>query len=120
MYDYKDSFRDKIDAVATKMYGAKDVQYSIAARKKLEQYEQLEMGDFGVCIAKTQKSLSDNAKLKGKPEGFTVKIRDVEIAAGAGFIVPIAGNIMRMPGLPKVPSAEKIDIDAEGNITGLF
>lgn len=120
LYDYTASFKEKIEAIATKMYGAKAVEYSLAARKKLEQYEQLEMGDFGVCIAKTQKSLSDNVRLKGRPEGFTVKIRDVEIASGAGFIVPIAGSIMRMPGLPSVPSAEKIDIDADGNISGLF
>lgn len=120
LYDYKATFKDKIEAIATKMYGAENVEYSIASRKKLEQYAQLNMGDFGVCIAKTQKSLSDDAKLKGRPKGFTVTIRDVEIATGAGFIIPIAGSIMRMPGLPKVPSAEKIDIDAEGNISGLF
>lgn len=120
LYDYKASFKEKIEMIATQMYGADTVEYSLKARKKLAQYEQLEMGNFGVCIAKTQKSLSDNDKLKGRPKGFIITIRDVEIAAGAGFIVPIAGNIMRMPGLPSVPSAEKIDIDAEGNISGLF
>lgn len=119
LYDNKSSFKEKIEAIATKMYGAKDVEYSATALKKLAKYEELNI-ELAVCIAKTQKSLSDNDKLKGKPEGFTIKIRDVEIASGAGFIVPIAGNIMRMPGLPKTPAAEKIDIDSEGNITGLF
>ncbi|MBS9768043.1 MAG: formate--tetrahydrofolate ligase [Flavobacteriaceae bacterium] len=119
LYNSKDSFQEKIETIAKKMYGAKGVTYTLSARKKLEQYTELN-SDLGICIAKTQKSLSDNAKLKGKPEGFTVKIRDIEIANGAGFIVPIAGSIMRMPGLPKVPSAEKIDVDADGNIVGLF
>ncbi|PVX51861.1 formate-tetrahydrofolate ligase [Balneicella halophila] len=119
LYNNEFSFKEKIEAIATKMYGAKGVEYSLKARKNLEQYEKLGV-DLNVCIAKTQKSLSDDAKLKGRPTDFIITIRDVEIASGAGFIIPIAGSIMRMPGLPKVPSAEKIDIDVEGNISGLF
>ncbi len=102
------------------MYGAKDVHFSISARKKLESLKDLGLDKVPVSIAKTQKSLSDNPKLKNRPEDFIVKIREIEIAAGAGFIIPIAGDIMRMPGLPSIPSAENIDIDNEGNITGLF
>lgn len=122
IYSYEQDFETIIETIAKKMYGADGVEYSAVAKRKLKQYAELEKehGKLGVCIAKTQKSLSDNDKLKGRPTGFTVNIRDVEIAAGAGFIVPIAGAIMRMPGLPSIPSAEKIDIDDEGNISGLF
>ena len=90
------------------------------ARKALKVIETLGMSQAPVCIAKTQKSLSDNPLLKNRPTGFTVNVRDIEISAGAGFVVPICGEIMRMPGLPDVPSAELIDIDDNGNITGLF
>ena len=93
---------------------------SLAARKKLDQITELGLDKLPVCIAKTQTSLSDNPVLIGRPKGFIVNIRDIEIAAGAGFIVPIAGSIMRMPGLPNVPSSESIDVDDDGNITGLF
>ncbi len=120
LYDSKASFNEKITTVAKEMYGADDVVILRSAQKKLDKYYELGMGDFSVCIAKTQKSLSDNDKLKGRPTGFKITIRDVEIAAGAGFVIPIAGSIMRMPGLPKVPSSEKIDVDAQGNISGLF
>jgi formate--tetrahydrofolate ligase len=120
LYDLKSSFIDKITTIATKMYGADGVEFSSKAKKQLENIEQLGLGDMAVCIAKTQKSLSDNEKLKGRPRGFNIVIREVELSSGAGFIVPIAGNIMRMPGLPAVPAAEKIDIDSDGNITGLF
>lgn len=120
LYELKSGFIDKINTIATKMYGADGVEFSPKAKKQLEKIEQLELGDLAVCIAKTQKSLSDNDKLKGRPRGFNIVIREVELSSGAGFIVPIAGNIMRMPGLPASPAAEKIDIDADGNITGLF
>jgi formate--tetrahydrofolate ligase len=120
LYDIKSSYIDKINTIATKMYGADGVEFSAKAKKQIESIEQLGLGDLAVCIAKTQKSLSDNEKLKGRPRGFKIAIREVELSSGAGFIVPIAGNIMRMPGLPAVPAAEKIDIDENGNITGLF
>jgi formate--tetrahydrofolate ligase len=102
------------------MYGADDVEYAPKAKSQLAKINQLGLENLAVCIAKTQKSLSDDPIKKGRPRGFTIKIREIELSSGAGFIVPIAGTIMRMPGLPSVPAAEKIDIDSEGNITGLF
>ncbi len=120
LYDFEMPMEEKIKTVAKKMYGAQDVHFSISAKKKLESLKDLGLDKVPVCIAKTQKSLSDNPRLKNRPEDFIVKIREIEIAAGAGFIIPIAGDIMRMPGLPRIPSAENIDIDNEGNITGLF
>ena len=120
LYDFKWTIEKKIHTIATKLYGAKSVQYTIEARKKMEIFELNGFDKLPVCIAKTQNSLSDDPLKKNRPKDFTVKIRDFEIAAGAGFIIPIAGNISRMPGLPKVPSAENINIDNEGNISGLF
>jgi len=120
LYDLEWSFEDKIEAIATKMYGAKDVEYTVKAKSQLKKITELGLANLAVCIAKTQKSLSDDMHKKGRPRDFTVKIREIELSSGAGFIVPIAGTIMRMPGLPSKPSAEKIDIDANGNITGLF
>lgn len=120
LYNFESSIIDKIDTITKKMYGAAGVEYSLAARKKLEQITSLELDSLPICIAKTQTSLSDNPALIGRPKGFIVNIRDIEIAAGAGFIVPIAGSIMRMPGLPNIPSSENIDVDDDGNITGLF
>lgn len=120
LYDLDWSFEDKIHAIATKMYGAKGVEYTVKAKSQIDKITALGMGNLAVCIAKTQKSLSDDAHKKGRPRDFTVKIREVELSSGAGFIVPIAGTMMRMPGLPSKPSAEKIDIDENGVITGLF
>jgi formate--tetrahydrofolate ligase len=120
LYDIDWSFEKKIETIATKMYGADHVEYSVLAKQQLKKIEELSLGNLTVCIAKTQKSLSDNEHKKGCPRGFTFKIREVELSSGAGFIVPIAGTIMRMPGLPTHPSAEKIDVDGDGKITGLF
>lgn len=120
LYDFNWSIEKKIETIATKVYGAKDVEYSMKARKDLKIIDNLGLSNLPICIAKTQKSLSDNPALRGRPSGFTVNIREIEIASGAGFVVPIAGDIMRMPGLPTFPSAELIDIDNDGNITGLF
>jgi formate--tetrahydrofolate ligase len=120
LYDLSWTFEKKIETICSKMYGADHVEYTIKAKNQLEKIEQLGFGNFAVCIAKTQKSLSDDPNKKGRPAGFTVKIREVELASGAGFIVPIAGTIMRMPGLPAKPSAELIDIDKDGRISGLF
>jgi len=120
LYDLSWPFERKIETVCKLMYGADHVEYALKAKSQLDRIEKLGLGDLAVCIAKTQKSLSDDPAKKGRPTGFTVKIREVELSSGAGFIVPIAGTIMRMPGLPAVPSAENIDIDSDGNITGLF
>jgi len=120
LYEFEWSIEKKIETIATKLYGAESVEYSLKARKDLQTIADLGLDKLPVCIAKTQKSLSDKPKLKNRPSGFIVNIREIEIAAGAGFVVPIAGSIMRMPGLPEVPSSEVIDIDNEGNITGLF
>jgi formate--tetrahydrofolate ligase len=120
LYDLSWSFEEKIEKICKKMYGADHVEYTVKAKSQLERIEKLGLGGLAVCIAKTQKSLSDDQSKRGRPQGFTVKIREVELSSGAGFIVPIAGTIMRMPGLPVNPSAERIDIDADGKITGLF
>lgn len=120
MYDWNDTVEDKIEAVATKVYGAENVEYSSTARRDLRRIAKLGLEKLPVCIAKTQKSLSDNPKLIGRPTGFTITVREIEIAAGAGFLVPITGNMMRMPGLPSTPSSERIDINDDGEISGLF
>ncbi len=120
IYDWNLSVKEKIEAVATKVYGADGVDYVGTANRDLRRIAKLGLDHLPVCIAKTQKSLSDDPKRVGRPTGFRITVREIEIAAGAGFLVPITGNMMRMPGLPSVPAAELIDIDDEGNITGLF
>lgn len=120
LYELSWTYEEKIDAICKKMYGADHVEYTVKAKTQLERIVKIGMSDLAVCIAKTQKSLSDDQYKRGRPKGFTVKIREVELSSGAGFIVPIAGTIMRMPGLPGKPSAERIDIDVNGKITGLF
>lgn len=120
LYELSASYEEKIETIATKIYGADGVEFSAKAKKQLRAIEKLELDDMPVCIAKTQKSLSDDAKLRGRPKNYKISVREVELSSGAGFIVPIAGAIMRMPGLPSKPSAENIDIDINGNITGLF
>ena len=119
-YEWNSSVKEKIEAVAKKVYGASAVNFSGRAEIDLKRIKKLELEHLPVCIAKTQKSLSDNPSLVGRPEGFTITVREIEIAAGAGFLVPITGDMMRMPGLPATPSAEAIDIDDDGVITGLF
>jgi len=120
LYNWDAPVIDKIKTIATKIYGAADVEFSALAKKNLKVIADLGLENLPICMAKTQKSLSDNPKLKGRPTGFTLNVREIEIAAGAGFIIPITGAMMRMPGLPAHPASEKIDIDNEGNITGLF
>jgi formate--tetrahydrofolate ligase len=110
----------KIETIASNMYGADGVNILPAAASKLAKYEELGYGALPVCMAKTQSSLSDDAKKLGRPRGFTVTIRDAKLSAGAGFVVAYAGDIMTMPGLPKKPAAESIDIDDDGNVVGLF
>ncbi len=114
------SLKDKIATIAREIYGAADVTYSPAAEKELARITSLGMGDFPVCMAKTQYSLSDDPKKLGRPEGFTLNVREVYASAGAGFIVAVTGSIMTMPGLPKQPAAFGIDVSDEGVITGLF
>lgn len=120
LYEDEMSLMDKIKTIATEIYGADDVTYSKAALKELKHIEEMGMGNFPVCMAKTQYSLSDDASKLGRPTGFTVYVREVYVSAGAGFVVAITGSIMTMPGLPKVPAANNIDVTNDGVITGLF
>lgn len=120
LYDDEMSLMDKIKTIATEIYGADDVTYSKAALKELKHIEEMGMGNFPICMAKTQYSLSDDASKLGRPTGFTVNVREVYVSAGAGFVVAITGSIMTMPGLPKVPAANNIDVTNDGVITGLF
>jgi len=120
LYDWEMSVRDKIKTIATKVYGAVQVDYSVKAKKNLKTIADLGMENLPICMAKTQKSLSDDPKVIGRPEGFTITIREIEIAAGAGFLIPITGDMMRMPGLPGHPASENINIDNDGIISGLF
>ena len=119
-YDLHDSLTDKIKKICKNIYGAQDAILSGKARTQLRKLEELGYTGLPVCMAKTQKSLSDDEKLLGRPESFNIHIREFEIAAGAGFIIPIAGNILRMPGLPAKPASENIDINGIGKISGLF
>lgn len=120
LYDWEWDVEKKIETVAKKIYGAEAVDFTARAKSDLRKIKRLGLEKLPVCIAKTQKSLSDNPKLLGRPKDFLVTVREIEIAVGANFLIPITGNIMRMPGLPATPSAENIDIDKKGNITGLF
>jgi formate--tetrahydrofolate ligase len=118
-YELSQTVEEKIAAVATRIYGAARVEYGPKARTDLKTIATLGLTGLPVCIAKTQYSLSDNPALLGRPRDFTFTVREIEIAAGAGFLIPIAGELLRMPGLPEIPAAEHIDVDEAGNITGL-
>ena len=120
LYEDGATLRDKIEAVAVRVYGAEGVDIMPAAAKALDQYERLGYGRLPVCMAKTQYSISHDPKLLGRPSGFRVPVRDVRLSAGAGFVTPLLGEMRTMPGLPSRPGGEGIDIDAEGNIVGLF
>src|SRR6056297_592532 len=120
MYDWGWDIPKKIETVAKNIYGAAAIDYTSRAKADLKKISELGLDNLPICIAKTQKSLSDNPKLIGRPKDFVVTVREIELSSGAGFVVPITGKIMRMPGLPKAPSAEKIDVDDDGNISGLF
>jgi len=119
-YDWNWDVPKKVETIALNIYGAEGVDYTARAREDLEKIKKLGLDKLPVCMAKTQMSLSDNPKLLGRPQDFRIVVREIEVAAGAGFVIPITGEIMRMPGLPAVPTAEKIDIDEQGNIMGLF
>ena len=120
MYKFEDDIKTKIKKVATKIYGAEDVDYTKQALEEIQKIEKLEYGKLPICIAKTQYSFSDDPKNLECKEKYNITVRDVELKAGAGFIVVLAGKIMTMPGLPKVPAAEKIDISKNGEIVGIF
>ncbi len=119
-YDLDMSIEEKIEAVVTKIYGGDGVSFTSPAKKQLQQLTELGFDKLPICIAKTQYSLSDNPASLGAPSGFTVTVRNVKVSAGAGFLVVLTGDIMTMPGLPRVPAAENIDVDESGKITGLF
>lgn len=120
LYQWEQPVTQKIETIAKEIYGADAVKYSAKAKSDLKHIQNLNLQDLPICMAKTQKSLSDDDSLKGRPKNFTLSIREIEIASGAGFIIPITGKMMRMPGLPAHPAAEQIDIDENGNISGLF
>jgi formate--tetrahydrofolate ligase len=120
LYPLTDTVEQKIETISKKIYGAEAVDYTAKAKNDLKKIENLGLGGLAICMAKTQKSLSDNPDLLGRPKDFVITVREIEIASGAGFLVPITGEIMRMPGLPEEPSSERIDIDNDGNISGLF
>ena len=119
-YELSDSIEDKINKIVQKVYGGKEAVFSRSARNLMRRFERLGYDDLPVVMAKTQYSLSDDPNLKGRPEDFTISVSNLTISAGAGFIVALTGDVMKMPGLPKIPSAEAIDIDASGEISGLF
>ena len=120
VYDEEDSIETKLNKIVTKVYGGKGVRLTPAAKRELKQLEELGFSNYPICMAKTQYSFSDDAKKLGAPKDFVVTISQLKVSAGAGFIVALTGAIMTMPGLPKVPASEKIDVDKDGNISGLF
>ena len=120
LYSDELTLKEKIETISKEIYGAKGIEYAPAAEKQLAKIEQMGFGNFPVCMAKNQYSLSDDATLLGRPQNFDMHIREVYVNAGAGFVVALTGAVMTMPGLPKVPAANHIDVDASGNITGLF
>ncbi len=120
LYELEDSIEDKIETIAKEVYGADGVEFSDQAKKQIEKYKDYGYDELPICMAKTQSSISDNPALKGRPSGFTVTVREINVSAGAGFLVALTGPVLTMPGLPKVPAAEEIDIDADGKISGLF
>jgi formate--tetrahydrofolate ligase len=120
LYDDELPLRDKIEKIAKEIYRADGVIFYKKARQKLKAYEELGYGHFPVCMAKTQYSFSDDPKKINAPKGFKIRVRDVRVSAGAGFVVALAGSVMTMPGLPSTPAAEKMDIKEDGTIVGLF
>lgn len=120
LYDLNESVEQKIETIAKNIYGAEAVDYTPKAKTNLRKIQDLGLENLAICMAKTQKSLSDNPELLGRPKDFIITVREIEIASGAGFLIPITGDIMRMPGLPEEPASEHMDIDSDGNITGLF
>ncbi len=120
LYPLDLALKEKVQTVATKVYGAGDVNYTPQAEKRLAQLEKLGFGDLPVCMAKTQYSLSDDARKRGRPEGFDITVREARVSAGAGFVVVLTGDIMTMPGLGKKPAAVNMRVNEKGQIEGLF
>ena len=120
LYENEMPLKDKIETIAKNIYGADGVTYAPAAKKMLAKIEEMGYGNLPICMAKNQYSLSDDATKLGRPTGFTINIREVYVNTGAGFVVALTGNVMTMPGLSKTPAAFNIDVDDDGNITGLF
>ena len=120
LYEDKLSIKDKIETICKEIYGAEGVTYDPIVEREIAKLEKLGYGKLPICMAKNQYSLSDDASKLGRPTGFKINIREVYVSAGAGFVVAITGTVMTMPGLPKKPAAEGIDVDEEGKITGLF
>ena len=119
LYDWKSPIQEKIEKIAKEIYGADRVDFDKKAKLNLKRIDRLGFNDFAICMAKTQKSFSDNEFIIGRPKGFVVTVREIEIAAGARFIIPILGQMMRMPGLPGIPASEGMFIDDNGVISGL-
>ena len=119
LYDVNDSVEAKIDKIAREIYGANGVEYTVKAKKQLKTINDLGFNHWPICMAKTQKSLSDDETKYGRPKHFKVTVREFEFASGAGFVIPILGDIMRMPGLPAIPASEQMDLDVNGIISGL-
>ena len=120
LYPLEWSIEKKIETIAQKIYGAKDVEYSVHARKQIKRYTELGWDKFPICMAKTHLSLSHDPGLKGRPTGFTIHVREIRAAVGAGFLYPLLGETTTMPGLPSHPAGEKIDINEKGQVVGLF
>ena len=120
LYDLDLSITEKIETIATQVYGADDVEYMPAARRQIQTYEKNGFGNLPICMAKTHLSLSHNPSLKGAPTGFTLPIREVRASVGAGFIYPLCGEMKTMPGLPATPAYMNVDIDEDGQVVGLF
>jgi formate--tetrahydrofolate ligase len=120
LYDEKDPIKEKIETIAKEIYGAKEVSYAGKAEQQIKQYTELGYDKLPICMAKTQASISDDPNVKGRPRDFVITVREINLSAGAGFLVPLTGPVLTMPGLPKKPAAEEIDIDADGKISGLF
>ncbi|MEL7598387.1 MAG: formate--tetrahydrofolate ligase, partial [Clostridiaceae bacterium] len=120
LYEKELPIKEKMGIIAKEIYGANDVSYTNTAEKQIKDIEKLGLDKLPICIAKTQYSLSDNPKLLGKPENFSISVREVKVSSGAGFIVVLTGDVMTMPGLPKIPAANRMDILEDGTIEGLF
>lgn len=120
LYDESSTIVEKIEKISKDIYGANGVDFTSACMKQIKEIEKLDLDKMPICMAKTQYSLSDNPELLGRPEGFKITVRDIKISAGAKFLVALTGDVMTMPGLPKVPAANNMDITKDGEIKGLF